>query len=50
MIYDKIDQLEKSKIESEKYIKKSYFFEYPLFLAFLALLFYTYLMNKRGVA
>jgi Ca-activated chloride channel family protein len=50
MIYDKIDQLEKSKIESEKYIKKSYFFEYPLFLAFLALLFYTYLMNKRGGA
>jgi Ca-activated chloride channel family protein len=49
-IYEKIDRLEKSKNESEKYIKKSYFFEYPLFLAFLALLFYTYLMNKRGVA
>ncbi len=48
-IYEKIDQLEKSKIESEKYIKKSYYFEYPLFLAFLALLFYTYLLNKRGV-
>ena len=49
-IYEKIDQLEKSKIESEKYIKKSYYFEYPLFLGFLALLFYTYLLNKRGIA
>ena len=49
-IYEKIDRLEKSKIESEKYIKKSYYYEYPLFLAFLALLFYTYLLNKRGVA
>jgi Ca-activated chloride channel family protein len=49
-VYEKIDQLEKSEIESEKYIKKSYYFEYPLFLAFLSLLFYTYLLNKRGVA
>lgn len=48
-IYDKIDELEKSKIESEKYIKKSYYFEYPLFLAFIALLFYTYLFNIRGL-
>jgi Ca-activated chloride channel family protein len=49
-VYQKIDRLEKSKIESEKYIKKSYYFEYPLFLAFMALLFYTYLLNRRGVA
>ncbi len=49
-IYEKIDRLEKSKIKSQKYIKKSYFYEYPLFLAFLSLLLYTFLLNKRGVA
>ncbi len=48
-IYNKIDQLEKSKIESEKYIKKSYYFEYPLFLAFVALLLFIYLRNIRGL-
>lgn len=47
-VYRYIDELEKSKIESEKYVKKSYFFEYPLFLAFIALLLYTFLLNKRG--
>ncbi|MCH9813706.1 MAG: VWA domain-containing protein [Epsilonproteobacteria bacterium] len=49
-VYNMIDELEKSEIESEKYVKKSYYFEYPLFLAFIALLFYTYLLNKRSVA
>jgi len=49
-IYKKIDMLEKSKIESEKYIQKSYYFEFPLFIAFLSLLFYTFLLNKRGSA
>ena len=49
-VYGYIDELEKSKIESEKYVKKSYFFEYPLFLAFISLLFYTFLLNKRGTA
>jgi Ca-activated chloride channel family protein len=48
-VYEMIDELEKSEIESEQYIKKSYFFEYPLFLAFIALLFYTFLLNKRGI-
>jgi Ca-activated chloride channel family protein len=47
-VYERIDEMEKSKIESEKYIKKRYFYEYPLFLGFLALLFYTFLLNKRG--
>ena len=49
-VYAYIDALEKSKIESEKYVKKSYFFEYPLFSAFMALLLYVYLLNKRGTA
>ncbi len=47
-VYDKIDKLEKSKIESEKYIKKTYYYQYPLFLAFISLMFYTYLLNKRS--
>ena len=47
---EKIDMLEKSKIESQKYIQKSYYFEFPLFVAFLSLLFYTFLLNKRGSA
>ncbi len=49
-IYKKIDMLEKSKIESERYIQKSYYFEFPLFVSFLSLLFYTFLLNKRGSA
>jgi Ca-activated chloride channel family protein len=47
-IYAQIDKLEKSEIKSKKYIKYTYLFEYPLFLAFLLLLFYTYLTNKRA--
>lgn len=48
-IYNKIDKLEKSQIKSQKYVKKSYYFEYPLFLAFVALLFFIYLRNIRGL-
>ena len=49
-VYEQIDALEKSHIESEKYVKKSYYFEYPLFLAFISLLLFTFLLNKRGTA
>ncbi len=49
-VYTKIDQLEKSKIEAKRYIHKNYLYELPLFAAFMTLLFYTYLLNKRGVA
>ena len=49
-VYARIDALEKSPIEARHYLKKSYLFELPLFIAFMALLFYTYLLNKRGVA
>ncbi len=49
-VYTKIDRLEKSKIEAKKFIKKDYYYELPLFGAFMALLFYTYLLNKRGTA
>ncbi len=47
-VYAQIDALEKSEIESDKYIKKSYFYEYPLFLAFLSLLLYIFFFNKKG--
>jgi len=49
-VYARIDEMEKSKIEGEKYVKKSYLFEYPLFVAFLSLLFFAFLLNKRGTA
>lgn len=49
-VYRRIDEMEKSSIESEKYVQKSYYFEYPLFIAFLSLLFFAFLLNKRGMA
>jgi len=49
-VYARIDRLEKSEIEAKKYLKKRYLYEFPLFLAFMALLIYTYLLNRRGVA
>jgi len=36
-IYEEIDKLEKSKIKANKYVKKSYFFQYPLAVGLLAL-------------
>jgi Ca-activated chloride channel family protein len=47
-VYEKINQLEKSEIDSQKYVKKSYFYELPLFIAFMALLFYAFILNKRA--
>ncbi len=49
-VYKQIDSLEKSVVESSKIVKKRYFYEYPLFVALMALLFWTYLTNKRGLA
>ncbi len=48
-IYAKIDMMEKTEIESEKYTKKSYLYELPLFLATLFLIFYLLLINKRAI-
>ena len=36
-IYSEIDKLEKSKIKANKYVKKSYFFQYPLAIGLLLL-------------
>ena len=46
-IYKTIDSLEKSEIKSNKYIKKSYYFQYSLVFAILFLLLYFYLLNKE---
>ncbi len=48
-IYKEIDALEKSEIKSETFTYLKYYYMYPLFLAFLFLLFYVYLRNKRGL-
>ena len=48
-VYNEIDELEKSKIKSGKFIKKDELFIYPLFVAVLALLWFIYLYSKRGV-
>ena len=49
-IYTKIDKMEKSEIETDKFVKKDYLYEMPLFLAVLTLLSYIYLINRRGIA
>lgn len=46
-IYASINQLEKSDIKAEKYVKKTYFFQYSLAFALLFLLAYFYLVNKE---
>lgn len=46
-IYKTIDKLEKSEIKANKYVKKTYYFQYPLLFALLFLSFYFYLVNKE---
>ncbi|RXJ65550.1 VWA domain-containing protein [Halarcobacter ebronensis] len=46
-IYNEIDSLEKSKIESNKITLKEYLFFYPLFLAIISLILYIYLKNRE---
>ncbi len=48
-VYKKIDMMEKSEIQAEHYVKKSYYYEIPLFIAFISLLLYTFLINKRSI-
>ena len=47
-IYEEIDKLETTKIESKKIVQLTYLFIYPLFLAILALLGFVYLRNVKG--
>ncbi len=46
-IYKSINQLEKSEIKADKYIKKSYYFQYALALSLLFLILYFYLANRE---
>ncbi|HHD81732.1 MAG TPA: VWA domain-containing protein, partial [Campylobacterales bacterium] len=46
-IYQVINQLEKSEIKADKYVKKRYHFQYVLALALLFLLSYFILTNKE---
>jgi Ca-activated chloride channel family protein len=48
-IYGEIDALEKSEIKADKYVKKRYYFQYPLAAA-LFLLAAFILMRRRGHA
>lgn len=47
-VYNKIDELEKSKIKNETFTYLKYYYMYPLFIALISLMLYTYLRNKRG--
>ena len=44
-VYERIDRLEKSKIQSKKITKHKYLFVYVLFLALLSLLAYIYIQS-----
>jgi len=46
-IYETIDKLEKSEIKAEKYVKKTYYFQYVLALALLFYLSYFIVANKE---
>lgn len=48
-VYKKIDELEKVEIKNESFTYMNYYYFYPLFVAFLSLMLYIYLRNKRGV-
>lgn len=46
-IYEEINNLEKSKIDSNKIVLKDYLFFYPLFLSILCLIIFIYLKNRN---
>jgi len=48
-IYDEIDKLEATKIDDKKIVQHTYLYIYPLFLAILMLMLFSYLRNSRGV-
>lgn len=47
IIYEDINNLEKSKIEQNRIILKDYLFFYPLFLAIILQIIYIYIKNKE---
>ncbi len=49
-IYDEINSLEKSELTGEKFLDKSYYYIYFLFVSFMSLLFYLVIRSKKGWA
>jgi len=49
-IYDKINSLEKSELIGEKFLHKSYYYVYFLFVSFMSLLLYLVIRSKKGWA
>lgn len=47
-IYDEIDSLEKSEIKANKYVKKHYFYQYPLGAAIAVLFLYIVARRRRN--
>ncbi len=46
-VYKHIDSLEKSEIKTDSYTYKTYYYYMPLFIAFISLLLYIFIRNKR---
>lgn len=46
-IYQTINKLEKSEIKADKYVKKTYYFQYVLALSLLFFMLYFYVANKE---
>lgn len=46
-VYTTIDKLEKSEIKANKYVKKEYYFQYPLFIGLMLLGLHLYLRNRE---
>ncbi len=45
-VYKEIDRLEKSEIKADKYVKKHYFYHYPLGAALALLMLYIYVRRR----
>jgi Ca-activated chloride channel family protein len=48
-VYSKINSLEQSKIRTNSIVHTTYYYQFPLFGAIMALIFYVYIRNKRGL-
>ena len=49
-IYEKINELEKSELLGEKYLHKTYYYIYFLFVSFMSLLLYLVIRSRKGWA
>ena len=50
LVYKQINKMEKSEIKTDTFTYKHYYFQFPLFIAFISLMLYIYLLNRRGSA